>query len=132
MSTDEQGWLRSSLARVSEWGEGVGLPRNHHTMKTSILLNFAAASAIALMSSGCDQSNAQTQGPAAASSTPTVGHPAEVFVDSGNTTADFNPNGTPDARGTLHVANDRWVCLKEGTSEIWIPRDRVVVLKISK
>lgn len=54
-----------------------------------------------------------------------------VISDSGNTSG-YTTNRNADARGTLQVANDRWVCVKDGSAETWIPRDRVVMIKLSR
>lgn len=104
-------------------------------MKRTVILQACALAAVALMSGSCNESKAQAQtlsSAAAESHTPPIGAQAEVFVDSGTTATPISSNRNGDARGKLIVANAQWVALREGTSETWIPRERVVLLKLIK
>lgn len=105
-------------------------------MKLSHLLIAPAVAAVILAQSSCTRSEAQTA-PVAKES---PGFPQTGVLCSVKIYREGQDEVKPgelqasqlDVNGTLVVVNDQWICVKEGSSEHWIPRARVLDLRLSR
>lgn len=107
-------------------------------MKTKAILLLLAA-----MAAGVSYLDIRAQTPASSSGTKVsypYGNDCIVTIDPRadrklplSTTTDssgFQQDGT--LRGTLIYLSEEWCILKDGTFENWIPRDKVLTMRVSK
>lgn len=101
------------------------------TLLIPILAGLAIVAGTAALT-GCEQAKAQSRPTTESPSSPPLGYQANVFV-SYSSTGDFTPGrNNPDASGKLTAISEGWVCIREGSYETWIPRDKIVMIKLSK
>ena len=73
--------------------------------------------------------SAEAQTPAASPpGTPPLGRQVEIQM----TAWPFTTAVTAKVGGTLIAMTDQWIVVKDGSDEIWVPRDKVMLMKASK
>ena len=90
------------------------------------MLGLAAVVAVSWSISGF-RAEAQTPGSAAVG-TPPLGLRVEIQLVSWP----LSTTVANKVEGTLAAMTDQWIIVKEGTDESWVPREKVMLMKVSK
>ena len=96
-------------------------------MKKTTLCVLSVATVMAVTWS-FSEFRAEAQTPAPAAGMPPIGRSVDIQM----VVWPFSTAVAGKVQGTLVAMTDQWIVVKQGSDENWLPRDKVMTMKVSK